>query len=349
MNPSSTSPAATKTPAYVAGSRRVLVTGGSGFIGTHLIAHLTAGGYDIANVDTLPPAGPASPARWFNCSILDAESLAKVFREFHPRYVVHLAAYASMEAVSLDEFRVNTEGTANVLQAAQQCANLERLIVTSSQHVRRPGSGMPANDTDYVPYEYYGESKVITERLTREADPKCVWTIIRPTAVWGPHQPPLADGVWRVINRGLYLHPSHDPVLRSYGYVKNVVWQIERLFQVPAESVHRKMFYVGDANIRQYDWINGFARELTGRDVRTLPLIFIRALAKLGDGLIAAGFRFPIYGSRLHNLITNNPVPIEPALRLLGPSPYTMTAGIKETAVWLKSYYQAKPPAKAVS
>jgi hypothetical protein len=103
--------------------------------------------------------------------------------------------------------------------------------------------------------------------------------------------------------------------------------------------VDRRMFYVGDDNIRQYDWINGFARELTGRDVRTLPLICIRALAKLGDGLIAAGFHFPIYSCRLHNLTTNNPVPIRPALELLGQPPYSLAEGIKETSDWLRSYY----------
>ena len=324
---------------------RVLLTGGSGFIGTHLVDLLLRLGYAVLNVDIAPPQ-ERHASLWRRCSILDGPELTRVAREFAPRYLVHLAAYASMEAKSLDEFRVNIEGTRNVLVAAAACAPLERVIVTSSQHVRRPGSGMPAHDTDYVPYEYYGESKVLTERLTREADLKCGWTIIRPTAVWGPYQPPLADGVWRVIQRGLYLHPANDPVLRSYGYVKNVVWQIERLLHAPMEKVNGRMFYVGDDNIRQHDWINGFARELTGREVRTLPLIFIRALAKLGDGLIAAGLRFPIYGSRLHNLITDNPVPIRPILELLGPPPYRLEEGVKETAVWLRSYYGQKASAK---
>lgn len=325
---------------------KILVTGGSGFIGTHLITHLLRCGYNVVNVDCVKPSDEHHIAMWSNCSILDKNALSEVFREFQPKFVVHLAAYASMEAVSLDEFRVNTEGTANVLWGAQQSASLERVIVTSSQHVRRPGSGLPANDTDYVPYEFYGESKAITERVTRDADLSCVWTIIRPTAVWGPNQPPLADGIWRVISRGLYFHPANDQVIRSYGYVKNVVWQIESLLHIPAVMVNRKTLYVGDANICQYDWVNGFARELTGRNVRTLPLIFIRGLSKLGDALIAFGFRFPIYGSRLHNLITNNPVPIEPTLQLLGPPPFSLEDGIRETVVWLRTYYQSQMSAK---
>jgi nucleoside-diphosphate-sugar epimerase len=319
--------------------RRVLVTGASGFIGTHLMNHLLALGYKVLNVDIQPPQLTQRTC-WREASILNAEGFAAVVREFAPAFVVHLAAYASMEARSLDEFMVNTEGTANVLRAVKMCPAVQRVVVTSSQHVRRPGSGLPAGDTDYVPYEFYGESKVLTEKLTREAGLSCCWTIIRPTAVWGPFQPPLADGVWRVLKRGLYLHPANDPVLRSYGYVKNVVWQIERLLQAPAVQVSGRMFYVGDDNIRQYEWINGFARALTGRNVRTMPLAFIRGLALLGDGLRKVGLRFPIYGSRLHNLTTPNAVPIQPTLDLLGRPPYTLEAGIRETAQWLDQYYR---------
>jgi nucleoside-diphosphate-sugar epimerase len=320
--------------------RRVLVTGGSGFIGTHLIARLLECGYEVANVDILPPQLTQN-ACWHNVSILDAKEITRVVAEFRPTMVVHLAAYASVEAKSMAEFRVNIDGTANLLAAIKNCDAVERFIATSSQHVRRPGSGAPTHECDYVPYEFYGESKVITENLTRQAGLACCWSIIRPTAVWGPYQPPLADGVWRIIKRRLYLHPSNDPVMRSYGYVKNVVWQIERLLCAPVDKVNCRMFYVGDENIRQYEWVNGFARALTGRNVRTMPLGVIRALASLGDALRAVGLSFPMYASRLHNLTTPNPVPIKTTLDLLGPPPYSLNDGIQQTVKWLDEYWSA--------
>ena len=104
--------------------------------------------------------------------------------------------------------------------------------------------------------------------------------------------------------------------------------------------VDRKVFYVADGNGRQLDWVNAMSQELSGRDVRTLPLWVIRGLAKIGDGARAVGLRFPIYRSRLENLITNNPVPVEPTLALLGEPPHSLAEGARETADWLKSYYQ---------
>lgn len=322
---------------------KVLVTGASGFIGTHLVDLLLTLGYAVLNVDVVKPA-TRHAGSWSECSILDGPKLTRVCQDFAPRYMVHLAAYASMEAKSLDEFRVNLDGTRNVLAAAAVCGPLERVVVTSSQHVRSPGSGDPKHDTDFVPLGFYGESKVWTERITREAGLNCAWTIIRPTAVWGPNQPPLADGLWRLLHRGLYVHPSNDPVLRSYGYVKNVVWQIERLLHAPVEAVKGRVFYVGDANIRQQDWINRFSVALAGRPARTVPLRLIRTLSVVGDCLRAVGLSFPIYRSRLSNLTTSNPVPIEPTLELLGQPPYTLDEGVRETAEWLRHYYRGTQP-----
>ncbi len=322
---------------------RIIVTGASGFIGTHLLELLRSSEHQVTNVDIRAPqlASPAN-ATWRNCSILNRAALADVFHEIQPTHVIHLAAYTSIEARSLNEFSANIEGTANLLTAIKGVASVERIIVTSTQHVRIPGSGDPASDTDFIPYKYYGESKVLTERLTREAGLSCAWTIIRPTAVWGPGNLPLAEGLWWQMRRGTYFHPAHDSVVRSSGYVKNVVWQIQRLLQAPRSAIDRKVFYVADGNSRQFDWVNAVSRELVGHGVRTLPLWMIRGLALFGDGVRAVGLTFPIYGARLENLITNNSVPLAPTLQLLGEPPYSLKEGAMETAEWLKGYYQAK-------
>ena len=319
---------------------KVLVTGGSGFIGQHLIAHLLARGYDVTSVDLVPPRDVSQTSCWREGSIMDAPGLAGLLAEVRPQHVIHLAALAVMDGRSLDDFKANIDGTANLLAAVRAVGGVERLVITSTQHVRRPGSGPPAHDEDYEPYMLYGESKVLTENLTRSAGLLGHWMIIRPTAVWGPHHPFLVDGLWRIIYRGFYFHPAHDPVIRAYGYVGNVAWQIERILSLPARATQGRTLYVGDANARQFDWVNGFTREFTGRDVRTAPLWTLRALARFGDGMRACGLRFPMYGSRLFSLITSNPVPMQPTFDVLGQGPVSMEQGIRETTAWLRQHYR---------
>ena len=81
---------------------------------------------------------------------------------------MHLAARASTEGKTLDDFRDNTVGTANLLETIKVTPSVSQVVITSSQHVRKPGSGFTTDDHDYVPHGLYGESKVITEKLVHE-------------------------------------------------------------------------------------------------------------------------------------------------------------------------------------
>ena len=193
------------------------------------------------------------------------------------------------------------------------------------------------DDRHFEPYGLYGQSKVITENLTREANLACCWTIIRPTAVWGAWHPVYVDGLWRVMKKGWYFHPRGDPVVRGYGYVKNVVWQIERILESPVELVNQRVYYVGDAQTRQIEWVNSFSRALTGKDVRLLPRPLIHLLAEVGDFLSLFSIKFPMYSDRYRNLITDNPVPMEPVLDAFGLPPCTLSEGVNETVEWLRS------------
>jgi nucleoside-diphosphate-sugar epimerase len=251
--------------------------------------------------------------------------------------MIHLAAHASMAGKSLDDFRDNTIGTANVLEAVKKTPTISRVVITSSQHVRKPGSGLPQHDEDFAPHGLYGESKVITEQLTRWAGLSCIWTIIRPTTIWGPWHPSLPDGLWKIMKRGIYLHPQDDPVIRSYGYVKNVVWQIEKILVAPSELINCQVYYVGDGLTRQVNWINAFSMALTKRKITQVPKEWIRLLAKVGDGLSCAGIKFPMDSSRYFNLTTTNPVLIDKVIKQFGPPPYSLEQGIAETVKWLNS------------
>ena len=319
---------------------RILITGGSGFIGTNAIDALAREpAMSILNYSLDPPLKPEQSKYWQSGDILDAAGTLAVFQQFQPDHVLHLAARAECdENVTVEEgYRVNIDGTRNVLDAIRATPSVSRVIITSSQFVCGPGP-LPKNDTDYFPATVYGQSKVLTEKLTREANLPICWTIIRPTNIWGPWHMRYRREFWRVVQRGLYVHPGREPVIRCYGYVKNVVHQIQKIFAAPREVVHGKTFYLGDPPIDLFDWTNGFSHALTGRKVRVVPRTLLRIFALLGDiPTYLTGKPFLINSSRFRSMTTDYKTPMEPTFDLLGENPYSLETAIDETVEWLRS------------
>ena len=320
---------------------KILITGGSGFIGSHLIRRLVASGTELRNIDVKSPHNGSHHAYWLNCSLLDAQKLRAEITSFQPTHVVHLAADANMEGRSIEDYPVNVQGVTNLIEAIRQTRSVVRVIVTSSQHVRRPGSKDTEDMREYAPHMAYGESKVVTEELTKAADLPCCWTIIRPTNVWGMGHPYLVEGLWRLIYRGVYVHPSVDDVVRGYGFVDNVCWQIESLLTVPEQLISRRVFYVGDRNERQSDWINAFGVGLTGKKVRHVPRSVIRMLAWVGDAAQRFEVNFPMHSARFYNLTTDNTVPMMPIHELLGEPPRPWRDAVVATCSELKRHYES--------
>lgn len=324
---------------------RVLLTGGSGFIGTNLVDALLARGADILNLDTQCPSRTEHRPYWRECSVLDAGAVAREVDTFAPRHIVHLAARTDLDGTTLQDYRVNTDGTAYLLAAIKQSASVERLIVTSTQYVHQY-HGVPAHDEDFAPHTVYGQSKVVTEQATRTAGLTCAWTIIRPTTVWGPWHLRYPREFWKALARGVYVHPE-GRTIKSYGYVGNVVFQILCLLDAPSSLVDRRVFYVGDRPLDLYDWADGFAIQQTGRHARRVPTWCFKALATAGEVLARAGLPSPLTMSRYRNMTTSNPAPMEPIHELCGEPPYTLDTAIAETVAWLRLHYPeivTRPP-----
>jgi nucleoside-diphosphate-sugar epimerase len=228
------------------------------------------------------------------------------------------------------------EGTANVLTAIKNTPSVQRVIITSTQYVNQ-FHGVPAHDLDYAPHTTYGISKVESERLTREAGLSCAWTFIRPTNIWGPYHPRYAQEFWRVLKQGCYIHPiTERPVIRSYGYVENVVWQTAALFEQPIDKINHQVFYVGDRPLDLFDWVNGFSLSLNGEKVRSVPAFYLRFVALVGDLLKRIGIPFPLHSTRYKNMISSNDAPMEKTYALLGEPPFTLSQGIQRSVDWLR-------------
>jgi len=317
---------------------KTLITGGSGFIGTHVVNRLLAEGHSVLNISIDAPHETAHRPLWRNLDILDAEQLRRTMTEFSPDHVMHLAARTEMDENTTPEtgFRANTQGTRNFLAAVQAAPSVRRMLMCSSQFVCGPGR-LPLHDEDYFPATVYGQSKVITEKVTRCADLHCEWVMVRPTNIWGPWHPRYPQEFWRIARKGLYVHPGGKPVVRCYGYVGNVADQMIALLEQPAEKVDRQTFYVGDPADDIYHWADAFCRALHGHQARKVPRSILRGAGFGGDIITAlTGKPFYITSSRYRSMVTDYVTPMEKTYALLGPPKTSLEQGVSETVTWLQ-------------
>jgi len=110
---------------------RVIVTGGSGFIGTALVSALRAAGHEATNLDVSEVRDPATAAWRADVDIMDRRGIEDAFARLRPEAVCHLAARTDIDGKSLDDYRVNTIGTANVLHAARAAGACQLLFAST--------------------------------------------------------------------------------------------------------------------------------------------------------------------------------------------------------------------------
>lgn len=316
---------------------KILITGGSGFIGTNLVQYFLDRKMTFLNVDIQQPLNQAHNNFWRKGDILDQRVMWDIFSELQPTTVIHLAARTDLnEKKSINGYRVNTQGTESILRCIEKAPSVRRAMITSSMLVCRLGY-TPSFDEDYLPPNLYGESKVLTEQITKKFDLSCTWLITRPTTIWGPWSFRYRDEFFAVLQKGRYFHPGHKPVLKTYGYVGNVVYQIHRLLDLPHDIVHGKTFYLGDPPLDLRTWVDNFSLGLYGKRARVLPRWFLRLVALGGDLLGAIHIPFPLSSFRLTNMITPHILDVNSTIMLTGPLPHTMDEGVRLTVEWLKN------------
>ena len=262
---------------------RVLVTGGSGFIGTNMMQHWNDKGVEAINFDIRPPQVEAHQSQWQQVDLLDREALVTAAQSVRPDCIIHLAARADLDGATLDDYRVNTDGIENLIVAAK-ASGAARVLFASSQLVCTPGY-QPKNELDYCPPNPYGESKMRGEQIVRaQAKDEFVWTLLRPTSIWGPWFEQPYRAFFLTVKRGRYVQARGVRVRKSFGFVGNTVRQMERLSVCPAEKIHQRALYVADYEpVIVSEWARQVQQEWGAPPIKEVPLGFLKICAKLGD------------------------------------------------------------------
>ena len=215
---------------------RVLVTGGAGFIGSHVVDALLGEGHSVAVVDDLSAGTPENidpQARLYRASITDAESLERVFADERPQIVNHHSAQTDVRASLADplsDARVNVLGTVNLLQLSVK-HDVTRFIFASTCAVYSEPSYMPMDESHPVkPQSGYGMSKHAAEGyITLYGDTYGLkYKIFRYGNVYGPRQNPKGEAGVVAIFAGQLLTGIQSTIFgdgsktRDYIYVGDI-------------------------------------------------------------------------------------------------------------------------------
>lgn len=214
-----------------------IVTGGAGFIGSHLVDALLAAGHEVTVIDDLSsgseskvPAG----ARLCELDIVDRPALDRVFEEVKPSSVFHLAAQASVTASVADPARdcaVNVQGTLNVVDAATKLGAPVSFTSTGGA-LYGDDVPMPTDETNIpAPLAPYGASKLAGEAYmkTWSLSSGVPHAVCRLGNVYGPRQSPHGEaGVVAIFSEHLHNGKApkmfgHGSPTRDYVYVGDVV------------------------------------------------------------------------------------------------------------------------------
>lgn len=318
----------------LAPTSRVLITGGSGFIGTNLIEFYMSSGCVTRSLDKLEPRNPEHRELWRQVDLTDRAEMIDAVGEFAPTHLLHFGARTDLAGESVSDYDANTTGTENVIAAANASESVERVVLTSSMLVCKFGY-LPADEFDLCPSTPYGESKAIGEQLVRDRPPRAPWTIVRPTSIWGPWFGPPYRDFFAAVASGRYIHPGRRGALQTYGYVGNTVFEVDRL--ASSADAHGKTFYLGDwPPLNLHEWANEIAVASGRHKPRSVPLSVLRLAASIGDVVdrVRPGIA-PLTNFRLSNMTTDNRLDLSELRELVGAElPWSLAAAVRETARW---------------
>ena len=317
--------------------KKILLTGASGFIGTNLLEDLLNKGYKVRNIDFNTPKIPERKPLWDNVDITQYAPFEKAVLEFNPDYIIHLAARTDLDGKTLEDYDANITGVENILKIVHKLLNLKKIIIISSKFVTRNGYKIKSQH-DYCPHTKYGESKVETEIRVWGDEPQCDWCIIRPTSIWGPWFGVPYRNFFDMVMRHMYFHIGHIKCHKTYGYVGNAIYQIEQLLFNETSDQDNKVFYIGDEPVYEInEWADEIGNEI-GFKVPTMPVWFVKCLAKFGDFLGLFDIQFPMQSFRFGNMTNDSTNDMTNTYQIAPDMPYTRLEGTKATIDWIRKY-----------
>jgi len=316
--------------------KKLLITGCEGFIGSNLWTYLEKK-YEIFGIDT----NCVDSKYKFRVDVNSFTDLERIILDISPDYIIHLAARIDISNDPSWKYVSNTLGVNNLISISNKVKNLKRIIFTSTQLVNKLGDKF-INYENYTANTSYGESKVIGELLVKSKQINKEWVIVRPSTVWGPGMSNHYLNFFKYISRGLYFNITNKKCYKSFSYIGNLIFQVEKILSAQSKLVDNKTFYLSDYTpLELHDWTKKISTNLNNKKIYSIPIqlsfligIFLNILKRLR--LIK---RVPVSIYNIKNIsttyINNNDL-----FKITGPLPYNLNDAIIETTNWFKSIHE---------
>jgi nucleoside-diphosphate-sugar epimerase len=241
--------------------RSILITGGNGFVGRHLISLLQNNGFDLVlalrNIENIRIDLNQPIIREFDLS-LDENDYSKLFKNID--VVVHLAGIAHKDSTSTAKYnQLNAEGTQKLAQQASR-NGVKRFIFLSTVKVHGELTSNKFNlaineKSPLKPQDDYSKSKLLAEKLLVQScsDNKMEYVILRVPLIYGPGVKSNFYNLLKLISHNIPLPLSHIMNLRSFLYVENLCLLIEIIIRTP--DCKNRVYLVKDYDLSTTDLI----------------------------------------------------------------------------------------------
>jgi len=313
----------------------ILITGGTGFIGSHLVRALLAKGKKVlvfarktSSIKKLEKLN----VKIFYGSLDDINSLVEATKDI--KTVYHLAAMLGSPEIAYKQlYNVNVKGTQNLIEACTK-NKVKRFILISSVAAMGPAKHMADEKTKCNPKTDYDKTKYFSELAVKKSD--LDWTIIRPTMVYGPGEIRNKAKMFRLIQKGFFAIIGNGKNLMSLVYIDNLVNGII-LAGENRKSV-KQTYIISDKN--PYT-MNKFIKTIAQQEKVRTPFHIPVLLAYLGAFCfrILSFFGVPqlLSVDRIKNMTMNHSFSISKVIKELNYNPkISLDDGVKRTVGWYR-------------
>lgn len=322
--------------------KKLLITGASGFVGSHLTEAAKAQGYHIYSL--VRRSSDTSLLQKLDIQLLEADltdlpTLEQVFKKLQNQgvqfdQVVHAAAVTNAPDWETFE-KVNVKGTANFLNVLQRFnPSIEQFIFISSLAASGPTIGNRLIKKEHqAPITNYGRSKLAAEKIVKESN--IPYLIFRPTAVYGPREKDLLT-VFKIINKGWNLSIGNHPQKLTFVHVKDLVNLI--LNSLAQKNIHQT-FFVSDGQVYKKEaFAEHIYRSLQKKPISlTIPLWLVKIIAALSGAIAKLQNKSsPLNLEKYQELKAESwACDVSPTFSALNFQPaYDLKRGVEETVQW---------------